>query len=213
MSKLLNQIREDARRTRSTSQAAPAGAGGRSGGDATLIRECLGGREEAWEALIDKYKNLIFSIPIKQGFSQEQATDIFQEVCLELIGELPRLRDPNALPKWLIQVTSHKCFHLKRVEARGAPARTIGAADLSVPEDATLPDGVLQELEREQMLREAVMSLPERCRRLIEMLFFQPSVRPYREIANGLGLATGSIGFIRSRCLEKLRVLLEEMGF
>ena len=53
--------------------------------DARLVRECLGGGEEAWCALISKYKNLIFSIPVKYGFSADESTDIFQAVCLELI--------------------------------------------------------------------------------------------------------------------------------
>ena len=52
--------------------------------DARLVSECLGGSEEAWRALIFKYKNLIFSIPVKYGFSTDDATDIFQGVCLDL---------------------------------------------------------------------------------------------------------------------------------
>ena len=57
--------------------------------DARLIRECIGGSEEAWCALIFKYKNLIFSIPVKYGFSADDSTDIFQAVCLDLLSELP----------------------------------------------------------------------------------------------------------------------------
>jgi hypothetical protein len=63
-----------------------------------LVRECLAGNEAAWAALIDKYKNLIYSIPIKRGFSPEDAADLFQSVCLDLLSELQRLRDPEALP-------------------------------------------------------------------------------------------------------------------
>ena len=50
--------------------------------DGLLVQECLKGSEEAWSALIDKYKNLIFSIPIKYGFSPDEAAEIFQAVCL-----------------------------------------------------------------------------------------------------------------------------------
>src|SRR5271168_699371 len=86
--------------------------------DAKLIQGCLRGNEEAWSALLSKYKNLIFSIPIKYGFSREEAADIFQSVCLELLHELPKVREPKALPKWLMQVTAHKCFHSKRQRNR-----------------------------------------------------------------------------------------------
>src|SRR5262249_54512728 len=77
--------------------------------DARLVGQCLEGDENAWAALLDRYKRLIYSIPIKYGLSVDDATDIFQDVCVELLAELPRLRESRALPKWLAQVTAHKC--------------------------------------------------------------------------------------------------------
>ena len=52
--------------------------------DDRLVDQCLKGSEEAWSALIDKYKRLIFSIPVRQGFSADDSSEIFQEVCLAL---------------------------------------------------------------------------------------------------------------------------------
>jgi hypothetical protein len=54
--------------------------------DEQLVRDCLKGRDAAWSALIRSYKNLIFSIPIRHGFSQEDSADIFQAVCMDLSG-------------------------------------------------------------------------------------------------------------------------------
>ena len=65
----------------------------------------------------------------------------------------------------------------------------------------------------EQMLREAMSALTPQCRRLVEMLFFEASPRPYTEVAAALGLAVGSIGFTRQKCIERLRLRLEELGF
>jgi hypothetical protein len=45
------------------------------------------------------------------------------------------------------------------------------------------------------------------------MLFFEQPPRPYRQVARSLGLAAGSIGFIRGRCLTRLRRELERRGF
>ena len=86
--------------------------------DDRLVRACLNGDERAWSALIQKYKNLIFSIPVKYGAGQEDAADIFQSVCMELFTELPRLRDPGAFRSWLITVTAHQAFHWKRKTRR-----------------------------------------------------------------------------------------------
>jgi len=66
--------------------------------DTRLVEECLSGNEEAWSLLIDKYKALIYSIPVKYSLSQQEAADVFQSTCLELLIRLPQLREPRALP-------------------------------------------------------------------------------------------------------------------
>ena len=179
--------------------------------DARLVRECLGGGEEAWCALISKYKNLIFSIPVKYGFSADESTDIFQAVCLDLLSELPKLRKVKALPKWIMQITAHKCFHRKQQERR---------TEVSDPNDKQFEkstparaEEILREAEDEQGLRQAMAELTPRCRQLVHMLFYDEPARPYQEIAETLGIAVGSIGFIRQRCLERLRKRLLEEGF
>lgn len=175
-----------------------------------LVKECLDGNEAAWSALIDRYKNLIFSIPIKYRFSREEAADVFQTVCLELLSELPRIREPKALPKWILMVTTHKCYHLKNQDRRNQE-KTEGFA--KTVEEALPPEAeaIVQQAESEQRIREAISSLPDRCRELIRLLFFEEPARPYDEVASMLGLARGSIGFIRQRCLERLRQKIEQI--
>ncbi len=178
-----------------------------------LVQECLKGNEAAWSALIDKFKNLIYSIPLRYGLPPDDASDIFQAVCLELLSELPRLREPLALPAWLIRVTYHKCFHWKRDQQRYFAADSREAKDEPEGDPRELPQEVVSQLEREQALREALAGLSPRCRQLVEMLFFESPARPYREVARMLGIATGSVGFIRGRCLGRLKKRLEEAGF
>ncbi|HEV2522891.1 MAG TPA: sigma-70 family RNA polymerase sigma factor [Candidatus Acidoferrales bacterium] len=177
--------------------------------DAVLVKECLAGSDRAWVALIDKYKNLIFSIPIKCGFPREEADDIFQTVCLELLSELSNLRNPEALPKWIMQVTSHKCFHRRR-EQRWMVFDS--ESERAEPVAPACSERILSEAEEEQKLRQAVLELPPRDQQLIHMLFFEEPLHPYLEVAAALGIATGSIGMIRQRCLERLRKRLLELG-
>ena len=180
--------------------------------DRDLVQGCLKYREEDWELLVEKYKNLIYSIPLRYGFSQEEAADIFQSVCLDLIQEMPKLRDPQALPKWLMQVTAHECFHRKTFNNRMVSRDDAEAAfpETSAPAQADIN---LFEIEEEQMLREAMASLAPRCRELVHMLFFEEPKRPYQQVAASLGLATGSIGLLRQKCLDRLRKRLDELGF
>ena len=180
--------------------------------DEDLAAECLNGNEEAWSALIDKYKNLIFSIPIKAGLSREDAGEVFQQVCLKLLSELPSIRDYRCLGAWLIKVASYDSLHWSRRE-RARSHAPVGNADETVAELTYLPDEQLLQLEREQIFRETLLQLTPRCRDLIRMLFYETPSTPYDEVAKRLRLARGSIGFTRMRCLKKLRMLLNERGF
>lgn len=183
--------------------------------DEKLIGRCLKGDQEAWSALIDKYKNLIYSIPVKLGMHQD-APDIFQSVCVDLLTELPRLREHRALPKWLMQTCYHKCLHHQRAAERLvelAPEGTDSDAALPASNEEELPEHMLVQLEQEQILRDAITELPEKCERMVRLLFFEIPARPYEDIAQELGMATGSIGAIRGRCLAYLKKHLLKRGF
>ena len=179
--------------------------------DSRLVRECLDGNQQAWAALIERYKRLIYSIPLKYGGSPEDAADIFQSVCLEMFSELSKLRKTESVRSWLISVTVHKTYHWKK--------RRRGDAELDAMEQeqaetaAVAAPRLLEEVEQEQAVRSAVARLPARCAEMIRLLFYEHPPRPYAEVARQLGLATGSIGFIRGRCLKRLQKILEELGF
>jgi len=178
--------------------------------DEELVAACLEGHQEAWSVLIDRYKHLIYSVPLKYGLGRDDAADVFQTVCIELCANLPRLRETGALRGWLVTVASHQCFHWKR-RARRFEQTSNDPDTYRSEEEATAT--VLEQAQQEQILRQAIASLPPRCARMIRLLFFDDPPRPYAEVARELGLAVGSIGFIRGRCLEKLRQRLSELGF
>jgi RNA polymerase sigma factor (sigma-70 family) len=183
----------------------------RTRNDGELVAACLSGDEQAWSDLIDRYDRLIFSIPLRQGLSRDEAADIFQAVCLDLVAELPRLRDPQALPAWLIQTTLHRVSKWRRRNDRYVPDEA-GRAALAPAPDTDMPDALIHDVQQTQALRDAVSGLSDRCQRMVQMLFFETPARPYKEVASQLGVATGSIGFLRSRCLDRLRTALVEIG-
>lgn len=181
--------------------------------DQTLVRRCLDGDEDAWSIVIDRYKRLIYSIPLNYGVSASDAGDIFQAVCVELVTELPKLRKPESLKSWLISVTQRKALKAKHRMRR--EQHFIGSDMVAevIPDDSAAVAQVIEGVQREQAVREAVRDLPERCQELVRLLFFSdgPPV-PYVDVAARLGLAVGSIGFIRGRCLKKLATALAAKG-
>jgi RNA polymerase sigma factor (sigma-70 family) len=179
------------------------------GSDERLVGECLKGNQDAWSALLQKYRNLIYSIPLKHGLSQDAASDILQQTCVQLLRHLGTLRDYGSLAAWLIKVTTRLCFLWSSQERRFEPSDMDTDWGAAPP----LPEQVLRELEEEQLLRDAIASLKPRCRELVRMLFFETPAVSYAAVAEKLGLAMGSIGFVRMRCLRMLRRQLEQSGF
>jgi RNA polymerase sigma factor (sigma-70 family) len=181
--------------------------------DGRLISDCLNGDERAWAALIAKYRNLIHSIPMKYGATPEDAADIFQSVCLELFAELPRLRNSEALRSWLISVTAHLSFHWKKRTRRRGESELTEVEQERLEAVEPIPPEMIEQIEREQLVREALAELPPRCQQLIRLLFYEQPPLAYRELASRLGVSRSSIGFIRGRCLKRLQRTLERRGF
>ena len=180
--------------------------------DERLVQGCVRGEQHAWEKLIDKYKRLIYSIPLKYGASPDDAADVFQAVCIEVLNSLAQLKNVQSLRSWLITVTIRQSYRWKKKQSNHVE---LDAMEPEVAESiASTSDGdLLAQFEQEQIVREVVAQLVPRHQELVRLLFFEQPPLPYAEVARRLGLATGSIGFIRGRCLDKLRRALVEYGF
>src|SRR5439155_16239907 len=120
--------------------------------DTRLVKACLSGDEAAWAVLIDKYKALIYSIPVKYGLSPQEAADVFQATCTELLVRLPELREPRALPKWLMQVAHHESYRWKRQSQRVVSRDS--DEDLPEPQVPPIAEDLVQQTQEEQILRE-----------------------------------------------------------
>jgi RNA polymerase sigma factor (sigma-70 family) len=180
--------------------------------DHALVDACLRGSEAAWVALIDKYARMILAVPLRFRFSMPEAEDIFQAVCVDLIEQLASVREPAALRGWLVRVATHKCLHARRRLGREelTDPSTLGAHTAG---QAPSPERVLADVEQQQLVRDAMAQLSERCRRLLHLLFASDERRSYDEVAREFGVARNSVSFLRSRCLHRLHRTMLALGF
>ena len=183
-------------------------------GDRDLLGACLKGDSAAWEALIVRYQRLIYSIPIKMGLSPNDAADVFQSVCLKLLEGLSTLRSLEAISAWLTTTTKRECWRAaarRRREHIAVPFESEDDPDefIHIASSAPGADHEHEVLEQQQILRDAVNVLPERCRKLITMLFYREDELSYAEIARRMNMPLNSMGATRARCLAKLKTLVE----
>jgi RNA polymerase sigma factor (sigma-70 family) len=178
-------------------------------GDPEIIGLCLNGDSKAWEALIRRYRRLIYSIPVKFGFQTADAADVFQSVCVKMLEHLGTLKDESKVSAWLITTTRRQCIQLRAYKQRESSTDDSFEEPLDPAENL---EEVQIEVQQQQTIRDAVRQLPDRCRKLIEMLYFDSNERSYEEIAETMEMPIPSIGPTRARCLEKLKAKLRTRG-
>lgn len=167
-----------------------------------LVTGAKNGEKRAWDALVERYDPLIWSVCRRHGLNRSDAEDIRQAVWLYLLGHLGSLRTPDALPGWLSTTTKRECLRIQR--ARPLAAGSALDAD-ALPDDRARPaDDDLLVAERRAALRAALGDLPSGGQRLIGLLLEDPPL-PYAEISARLAIPVGSIGPNRRRYLAKMR--------
>jgi len=168
-----------------------------------LVQATVDGGTEAWNELVRRYAPLVMAVARSYQLAATGAQDVSQTVWLRLVEHLADLREPEALPGWLMTTTQRECCRqvsrARRVlpmdPQAGGPVQQCPTAD---------PDANLLHAELHQVLRDGIAELPARDQSLLRLRATDPP-RPYHEISQLLGMPIGSIGPTLQRCLARLR--------
>ena len=161
--------------------------------DRDLIRACHKGQVGAWQLLLDKYERIVYSVPRKYGLSPADAADITQLTFTILVQSIDNMPEDSTLGAWLTTVARrHTWRRLQRT--RREKLNTFN---------------VLEHLELTEWLDHGLLLISKRCRDLLSALYLDPEQPSYAQVAERFGMAVGSIGPTRIRCLERLRQVLE----
>jgi RNA polymerase sigma factor (sigma-70 family) len=177
---------------------------------AAWLKGAANGDAGAWDALVDRYANLVWAVARSHRLSSADASDVSQTTWLRLVEHLDRIQQPERLGAWLATTARRESLAAIR---RGARHVAVGTADDVGPVslDEPSPDGSLIRAEEHSALARAFGRLAERCQKLLRVLMADPPPR-YEEVAEALGMPIGSIGPTRARCLERLQREVEIAG-
>src|SRR2546429_9731695 len=168
--------------------------------DSELVARCRSGDQQAWAELVDRFSRYVYAISV-QAFrlSDSDAEDVFQEVFARAYQHLDRLRDDAAVRPWLAQLTRRLCIDRLRMSARERP---VADEELLAGSEETLTL-----LDEALTVHEALAATPEHCREILDRFFARDE--SYKTIGQALDLPAGTIASRISRCLGRLRELLE----
>lgn len=179
--------------------------------DADLVARCVNGEDAAWRELVTRYRRLIYTIPYRMGLDPADADDVFQLTFTRLAERIDRLDRPDRVRAWLVTTARRLALNLaSRARRTESEEALIGVAD-----PGELPPDELGRLEEQQMVRRALARLGDRCRQLLERLYYGETATghktSYEQVAEEMDMPIGSIGPTRMRCLKKLMAEFQEI--
>ena len=173
---------------------------------AELVQSALRCEQAGWNALIHRYAPLVMSVVRRYRLSEADAQDAAQTVWLKLIENLGKIRDPAALPGWIVTTAQREALALIRSRQRFVTVDSIElmvAADGIAAESAG-PDAELLRAEEATVIREGLRELKAEQREFLSVVVAEPAIA-YKDISRQFNMPTGSIGPTRARHLRKLR--------
>jgi RNA polymerase sigma factor (sigma-70 family) len=171
-----------------------------------LVAGARRGERHAWNALVERYRPLVRAVAAGYRLNARDLEDVDQTVWLRLVENLDRIREPRALPKWLITTAANESRRLTRI---GQRTLLVGVLDEPVQEElraalSTTPDTDLLRRELAETVQQGLAELPPAQQRLLGLLAGERQLS-YREVSRILAIPVGSIGPTRARGLARLR--------
>lgn len=183
--------------------------------EAQLLARCRRGETAAWDELFDRHYAAAgrFVFQLASDLTPEDVEEICQEVFLSVIRNLNSFHGDSQFQTWLFRIATNKArdFREKRQAAKrggGQLTLSLQAEDaatgltLDPPSAAPPPDVDLLNVERAELVREALDQVGEPCREIVELRYFGDL--SYDELSNALQLNPKTVSSRLSKCLDKL---------
>ena len=178
----------------------------------TLIQQCLGGDQRAWELIVRQHWRKVFNVPNKFVGRHDEAEDLAQEIFLKIFKSLDTFDRRANFQTWLVSVSRNLCIdHYRSVrKEREVIDRGIDASELTPAAHESGPVAALEERDRVELLRQALTRLPRTLRTAVVMRDIHEL--SYQEIAERLKLPEGTVKSRINRGRTELARQVRKLG-
>lgn len=170
----------------------------------SLVLAAAAGDEHAWHEIVDRYTPLLASVTSRFRLTAGETQDVAQTVWLRLVEHLGDLREPRALPMWIITTGKRESMRYLSLRRRNVPYDPLDPSWLEAAVDDAEPAADLLRAERHEALLAGLAELSARQREFLILLTADPPLS-YAQISERARIPPGSIGPTRARALGRLR--------
>src|SRR5215831_1417608 len=167
-----------------------------------LVERCRSGDENAFQELVEQYKDLVFGLIARTVQDRSRAEDLAQEVFLRIHRGLPYFRGEARLSTWIYRIVSNVC-----VQERERPRAAVSIDDERSGVRPAATDRRFGDLELRDRLEKAIARLPPNYRLLVASHYLDGV--QYEDLAEALDMPLGTLKTQLYRAKQQLRRLLE----
>ena len=167
--------------------------------DAADVARFLAGDRSGFEAIVGRWQSRLVSLAWRFCRDRATAEDMAQEVFVKAFRSLASFRGDSAFSTWLISIAVNT--FRSRLRAEGQPLLSLDPNRVFAT--AQGPSRDLEDRERDEHVRRAVLTLPERYRDAIVVFYFEE--KDLGESARILGIPEGTLKARLHRARELLK--------
>lgn len=153
--------------------------------DMQLIENCLLGDQDCFAELVNRYKNLVYSIILRQTRNHDEASDLAQDIFLKVYRNLASYTPEFKFSTWIMRITSNHIIDQHRKRKMETISYDEYVADGGVVGTTMSPEAEYIKKEQTRRINNIVGGLPEIYK--IPVVLYHQQGLSYQEIADKIG--------------------------
>jgi len=149
--------------------SALAATAGKTSSDETLIEQIVAGSKPAMQALFARHRTYVYRWLLRFVSNETLAEDLLSEVFLDVWRQAGRFQRRSSVSTWLLAIARHKALSARR---RRTDAELDEKIEATVADPANDPEAALQEKDRAEVLRRALIRLSSEHREVIDLVYY-----------------------------------------
>jgi RNA polymerase sigma-70 factor, ECF subfamily len=181
--------------------------------DSELITRAASGDPAAFQALVERYRSMVYRVAYQFAGNHYDAEDIAQEVFIKVYRSLDKFRQDAQLSSWLYRIVMNACIDYRRRHAAAGvapPGEETEHQLLNTPAETPGPEDRAYAGELGDVLETEINRLPQGQRIVFVMRHHQGL--KLGEIADALGLAEGTVKRQLHAAVHRLRRALSRVS-
>lgn len=176
--------------------------------DQHFITQIIGGNTNAFSVLVDRYKDLIFSLALKMVKNREEAEEVAQDTFIKIFNSLDKFKGDSKFSTWIYKVAYNTC--LDRIKKNKKDEGNILIDDFSEHLVKTVENALskMMDEERKKSIQDCLNLLPRDEGFLLTLFYFED--QSLEEIAKIMDITSNNVKVKLFRSRQKLASILKQ---